>query len=134
MDLLIFLLLEKRIAQISSNIEVLFAFDLIKTTHAEDRSDFSKRGLDVQTYGHISNKEMSEFVNLFKNDIAKYIATGEINDQEAFVIRSKKWQLSMAIIPEFIKGSYWKLIIKTVFRETDEYQLKVGPDQFILEK
>jgi hypothetical protein len=77
---------------------------------------------------------MSEFVNLFKNDIAKYIATGEINDQEAFVIRSKKWQLSMAIIPEFIKGSYWKLIIKTVFRETDEYQLKVGPDQFILEK
>ena len=134
MDLLNFLLLEKRIAQISSNIEVLFAFDLIKTTHAEDRSDFSKRGLDVQTYGHISNKEMSEFVNLFKNDIAKYIATGEINDQEAFVIRSKKWQLSMAIIPEFIKGSYWKLIIKTVFRETDEYQLKVGPDQFILEK
>lgn len=134
MNLQDFLLLEKRIAQISTNIEVLFAFDVIKTTHAEDRSDFSKRGLDVETYGHISNKEMSDFVNLFRNDIAESIATGEIKDGEPFVIRSKKWQLSMAIIPEFVNGGYWKLIIKTVFRETDQYQLKVGVDQFILEK
>jgi hypothetical protein len=134
MNLHDFLLLEKRIAQISTNIEVLFAFDLIKTTHAEDRSDFSKRGLDVETYGHISNKEMSDFVNLFRNDIAEAIATGEIKDEEAFVIRSKKWQLSMAIIPEFVSGGYWKLIIKTVFRETDRYQLKVAEDQFVLEK
>lgn len=128
------LLLEKRIAQISTNIEVLFAFEVIKTKHAEDRSDFSKRGLDVETYGHISNKEMSEFVNLFKNDIAEAIATGEIDDQDAFVIRSKDWQLSMAIVPEYVQGSYWKLIIKTVFRETDDYQLKVGSDQVVFEK
>ena len=71
---------------------------------------------------------------MFRNDIAGAIATGEIDNQEAFVIRSKKWQLSMAVIPEFIKGSYWKLIIKTVFRETDRYQLKVGEGQFVLEK
>lgn len=128
------LLLEKRIAQISTNIEVLFAFEVIKTKHAEDRSDFSKRGLDVETYGHISNKEMSEFVNLFKNDIAEALATGEIDDQDAFVIRSKDWQLSMAIVPEYVQGSYWKLIIKTVFRETDDYQLKVGSDQVVFEK
>jgi len=128
------LLLEKRIAQISTNIEVLFAFEVIKTKHAEDRSDFSKRGLDVETYGHISNKEMSEFVNLFKNDIAEALATGEIDDQVPFVIRSRDWQLSMAIVPEFVQGSYWKLIIKTVFRETDDYQLKVGSDQVVFEK
>ena len=134
MNLQELLLLEKRIAQISTNIEVLFAFEVIKTKHAEDRSDFSKRGLDVETYGHISNKEMSEFVNLFKKDIAEALATGEIDDQDDFVIRSKDWQLSMAIVPEYVQGSYWKLIIKTVFRETDDYQLKVGPDQVVFEK
>jgi len=128
------LLLEKRIAQISTNIEVLFAFEVIKTKHAEERSDFSKRGLDVETYGYISNKEMSEFVNLFKNDIAEGLATGELEDQEPFVIRSRDWQLSMVIVPEYVQGSYWKLIIKTVFRETDDYQLKVGSDQVIFEK
>lgn len=134
MDLQEFLLLEKRIAQISANIEVLFAFDVIKTKHAEDRSDFSKRGLDVETYGKISNKEMSDFVALFKSDISTAIATGEIDDQVPFVIRSKDWQLSMAILPEYVQGSYWKLIIKTVFRETDDYQLKVGRDQVVFEK
>lgn len=129
-----FLLLEKRIAQISTNIEVLFSFEVIKTKHAEDRSDFSKRGLNVDSYGYISNKEMSEFVNLFKDDIAEAIANGVIDDQETFIIRSRDRQLSMAIVAEFSKGSHWKLIIKTVFRETDDYQLKVGDDQFILEK
>lgn len=128
------LLLEKRIAQISTSIEVLFAFEVIKTKHAEDRSDFSKRVLDVETYGHISNREMSEFVNLFKNDIAEALATGELDDQQDFVIRSKDWQLSMAIVPEYVQGSYWKLIIKTVFRETDDYQLKVGSGQVVFEK
>lgn len=134
MDINDFLLLEKRIGQIRNNIEVIFSFDVIKTQHAEQRQDFEGRGLDVKTWGHISNREMSEFVNYFKDEISEEIAFGNIEHQTNFVIRSESRQLAMAIVAEQVKGNYWKLIIKTVFRETDEYQLKVGEDQLVLEK
>jgi hypothetical protein len=129
-----FLLLEKRIAQISNSIEVTFSFDVIKTQHAEKRQDFSSRGLDVETYGYISNREMSDFVSRFKNDIAEAIALGNIVDETNFVIRSEDWQLAMAIVAKHIQGSYWQLIIKTVFRETDDFRLKVAKDQLVFEK
>ena len=127
------LILEKRISQISSTIEVTFGFDVIKTTHADDRSDFSKRGLSGNQ-NPISNAEMSEFVSYFKRDISEGIAKGDIVDQTEFVIRSLERELSMAIIAEEIAQTYWKLIIKTVFRESDEHRLKTGPDQLIYEK
>lgn len=127
------LILEKRIDQISSTIEVTFGFDVIKTTHADNRSDFSKRGLDGNQ-NHISNAEMSEFVSYFKRDISGGIATGDIVDQTEFVIRSLDRELSMAIIAEEVTQNYWKLVIKTVFRESNEYRLKTGVDQLIYEK
>ena len=127
------LLLEKRIDQISSTIEVTFGFDVIKTTHADNRSDFSKRGLDGNQ-NHISNAEMSEFVSYFKRDISGGIATGDIVDQTEFVIRSLDRELSMAIIAEEVTQNYWKLVIKTVFRESNEHRLKTGVDQLIYEK
>ena len=128
------LILEKRIAQIASTIEVTFGFDVIKTTHADDRSDFAKRGLSGGNQNPISNAEMSEFVSYFKRDIAEGIATGDIVNQTEFVIRSLERELSMAIIAEEVGKSYWKLIIKTVFRESDEHRLKTGVDQLIYEK
>lgn len=128
------LLLEKRIAQISNSIEVTFSFDVIKTHHAEQRQDFSSRGLDVETYGHISNREMSDFVSRFKKDISENIAIGNIVDETNFVIRSDDWQLAMAIIAKHIQGSYWQLIIKTVFRETDDFRLKIAKEQLVFEK
>lgn len=127
------LILEKRISQIASTIEVTFGFDVIKTTHADDRSDFAKRGLSGNQ-NHISNAEMSEFVSYFKRDISEGIAKGDIVDQTEFVIRSLERELSMAIIAEEIAQTYWKLIIKTVFRESDEHRLKTGTDQLIYEK
>ena len=127
------LILEKRIAQISSTIEVTFGFDIIKTTHADDRSDFAKRGLSGNQ-NPISNAEMSEFVSYFKRDIAEGIATGDIVNQTEFVIRSLERELSMAIIAEEVSQTYWKLVIKTVFRESDEHRLKTGVDQLIYEK
>jgi hypothetical protein len=127
------LLLEKRIDQISSTIEVTFGFDVIKTTHADDRSDFAKRGLSGNQ-NPISNAEMSEFVSYFKRDISEGIATGDIVNQTEFVIRSLERELSMAIIAEEVANNYWKLIIKTVFRESDEHRLKTGVDQLIYEK
>jgi hypothetical protein len=127
------LILEKRISQIASTIEVTFGFDIIKTTHADDRSDFAKRGLSGNQ-NPISNAEMSEFVSYFKRDIAEGIATGEILNQTEFVIRSLEKELSMAVIAEEVANNYWKLIIKTVFRESEEHRLKTGRDQLVYEK
>ena len=39
----------------------------------------------------------------------------------------------MVIIPDHVEGSYWKLIIKTVFPESEYHQLRVGRDQVIYE-
>jgi hypothetical protein len=127
------LILEKRISQIASTVEVTFGFDVVKTTHADDRSDFAKRGLSGNQ-NPISNAEMSEFVSYFKRDIAEGIAKGDIVSQTEFVIRSLDRELSMAIIAEEAGQNYWKLIIKTVFRESDEHRLKTGVDQLIYEK
>jgi hypothetical protein len=127
------LLVEKRIAQLSSNIEVIFAFDLIKTKHAEERKDFNKRGLNTDER-RISNQEMSEVVNKFKKDIATSIFEGDIIDGTNFVIKDYKFGLSMAIIAEKSSDTYWKLIIKTVFRETPEHTLEVGRNQLVFEK
>ena len=133
MNLEEFLILEKRISQISSSIEVIFSFDIIKTKHAEERQNFDSRGLG-KSMNYISNREMSEFVSLFKRDIAQSIAIGDIKDETNFVIRSNDWQLSMAIVAKNVENNYWKLIIKTVFRETNEFNLKVSQDQLVLEK
>jgi hypothetical protein len=127
------IILEKRISQIASTIEVTFGFDIIKTTHADDRSDFSKRGLSGNQ-NPISNAEMSEFVSYFKRDIAEGIATGEIENQTEFVIKSLEKELSMAVIAEEVANNYWKLIIKTVFRESEEHRLKTGLNQLVYEK
>ena len=127
------LLLEKRIAQISANIEVSFGFDVIKTKHAEERKDFNKRGLTSTVTTPITNAEMSEFVRSFRKDIAEGITLGDITDQTEFVIKSISKGLAMAIIAEHIHGSYWKLIIKTVFRESEFNSFRVGSDQLVYE-
>jgi hypothetical protein len=126
-------ILEKRISQISSNIEVSFGFDLIKTTHSEERSDTSKRNYD-DSYKNISNLEMSQFVEYFKKEIAEGIINGDIVDQTQFVIRSLDLGLSMALIANEQSLTYWKLIIKTVFPESEEHKLKIGFNQLVYDK
>ena len=127
-------LLEKRIAQISANIEITFAIDVKKTSHVYDRQDFEARELGIETIGRISNAEMVEFVHFFKKEIIEDIANGIIKDKEEFVIKSEDRQLAMAIAAEQIEGNYWKLIIITVWRETPEMKFKVGVDQKVYEK
>jgi len=128
------LLLEKRIGQISAKVEVVFGFDVIKTEHTTERMNVSTRDLSDNRDRQISNGEMVEFVRNFNRDIAEGIISDEINDQEPFIIKSRQWGLSMVIIPENVMGSYWKLIIKTVFPESESHQLRVGRDQIIYEK
>lgn len=127
-------ILEKRIGQISSNVEVKIGFDIIKTSHADTRSDFSKRGLSGDNQNHISNLEIKDFVLYFIKDIATAIANGDINDQDNFVIRSLDRELSMPIVAEEVSKTYWKLIVKTVFRESNFNKLIIGKDQLVFDK
>lgn len=127
-------LLEKRIAQISANVDIRFGFDIITTSHSNKQSDFSKRGLEGDNQSHISNLEIKEFVLYFIKDIASAIATGEIVNQDNFVIRSVDRELSIPIIAEEVSKTYWKLIVKTVFRESSFNQLKIGKDQLVFDK
>lgn len=129
------LLLEKRIGQISSTIDITFGFDIIKTTHAEKRKDFSKRGIGGDSNeDRISNAEMKEVVNLFKKEIARGIVDGDIKDETNFVIKNRQWRLSMVLVAEQVADTYWKLVIKTVFRESEDNQLRVGHNQVVYEK
>jgi hypothetical protein len=75
-----------------------------------------------------------EFVLYFIKDIAAAIASGEIVDQDNFIIRSVDRELSMPIIAEEVSKTYWKLIVKTVFRESNFNQLKIGKDQLVFDK
>ena len=127
-------LLEKRIGQISANVEVRFGFDIIKTSHATTQADFSKRGLQGDNQNPISNLEIKEFVLYFIKDIAYSIATGEIVNQDNFVIRSIDREMSIPIVAEEVSKTYWKLIVKTVFRESTFNQLKIGKDQLVFDK
>jgi hypothetical protein len=132
-DLNKLLILEKRISQISSTIEVVFGFDIIKTNHADDRSDQAKRGISGNQ-NPISNAEMSEFVSFFKREISEGIVNSEIEDQTEFVIRSFDRELCMAVVAEEVNKTYWKLIIKTVFRVSEEHPFKVGQNQLVYDK
>ena len=124
------LLLEKRIAQVSSSIEVVFSFDVNRTSHAFDR----KTRDDIEDYNPrpIVNAEIKEIIRLSKNEIAEKIVNQEITSETEFVIKSLKWELAMAITPIHITGTYWQLLIKTVFRESNNNPFRVGEDQIVI--
>jgi len=128
------LLLEKRIHQFSSDVQVTLSFDIIKTQHADKRSDFSKRNLEADNQYHISNREMTEFVLFFKREITEGIINGDIKDQTEFVLKSLDRELAMSIVAEFVSHNYWKLIITTVFRESSEHRFRFGKDQVVYSK
>jgi len=127
-------ILEKRIGQISSMIEVTFGFDVITTTHTKDRLKFSERGLKGDNQSDISNAEMLELVLLFRRDISESIISGDIEHGTQFVVKSLDRSLSLALIAEKELGTYWKIIIKTVFRESDYNTLYTSKDQLVFEK
>ena len=126
------LILEKRIGQIATNFEITFGFDVITTKH----SNYRGGGRDLQDYNQrpVSNTEIVEFIQIFKRDIAEKIINGEIRESEPFVLISNRWELAMAVSAERESGTYWKLIIITVFRQSELYKFKVGEDQVVIEK
>jgi len=126
------LLLEKRIGQLSANFEIVMGFDIITTKHSKDRGS----GRDLENYNQrpVENREIVEVVSLFKKEIAEKIIMGEIKDQDNFVVISNQWELAMPIIAEKESNTYWKLIIKSVFRQSETHKFLYGRDQVVLEK
>jgi hypothetical protein len=124
------LLLEKRIAQVRTSFEVSFSFDVNRTSHAFDR----KTRDDIEDYNPrpIVNAEIKEIIRMSKNEIAEKIVNQEITSETEFVIKSLKWELAMAITPIHITGTYWELLIKTVFRESKYNPFRVGEDQLVI--
>ena len=124
------LLVEKRITQVNSSLEVSFLFDVDRTSHAFDRDTRD----DIEGYNirPIVNAEIREIISTVIREISEKIVTREIVPEEDFVVKSLKWELAMAITPVHIGGTYWKLIIKTVFRESNYNPFRVGKNQLVI--
>jgi hypothetical protein len=124
------LLLEKRISQLSAKIEVVFGFDVDRTQHAYIR----KTRQDIEGYDEreISNAEITYIVELARKQIAEKIITGEIYDEESFIIKSPEKNMAMSVVPIKETNQYWKLLITTVFRETYDNPFRVGKGQLVI--
>jgi hypothetical protein len=130
------LLLEKRIDQITQNVEVVLSMDLIKHKgHVVDRCKAKGReSIDDYDTRPVTNSELKYFVSLFRKDIAEKIVYGEIVDGESFVIKSEEKGLALPLKPVKISPTYWQLVILTVWRECPSNKFRVGPDQLVIEK
>lgn len=126
------LLLEKRIGQISSNIEVVFGFDILSTKHSVDRS--TRTGLLNYNQTPITNSEIVELVSFFRREIAERIVNGEIQNNTPFAIKSIDRNLAAIIDPNMESNLYWKLVVVTVFREDEVNKLKTYRGQIVLRK
>ena len=124
------ILLEKKIGQIMTKIEVLFGFEIDRSKHASERS--SRNDIEGYNEKEISNGELKYIIESCRREIAEAIATGDIKDDVAFVIKSKEKEIAIAIIPKHFGGTYWKLLITTVFRESYDLSFRVGKDQLVI--
>ena len=125
------LLLEKKIGQIASRISVYYEFELARTTHANGRTtrpDLISKDYDQRP---ISNDEVVDFFEYVKKDIAENIAIHNIVLDESFIIRSISRELACAVVL-ILEKDYFKLIIKTVFRESAGLRLTPGPYQLVI--
>ena len=126
------LLVEKRIGQIYSNIEVVLGFDILSTKHSVDRS--TRTGLSNYNQIPITNSEIVELVTFFRREIAENIVNGEIQNDEPFAIKSIDRNLAAVINPHMESNLYWKLVVITVFREDENNRLKTFKGQVVLRK
>lgn len=126
------LLLEKRIGQISANIEIVLGFDIVSTKHSVDRS--TRTYLQDYNQTPITNREIVDLVTFFRREIAERIVNGEIQNNVPFAIKSIDRNLAAVIDPNMVSNLYWKLVVVTVFREDEENHLKTFRNQVVLRK
>jgi hypothetical protein len=126
------LLVEKRIGQISANIEVVLGFDILSTKHSVDRS--VRTGISNYNQTPITNSEIVELVSFFRREIAERIVNGEIQNDVPFAIKSIDRNLATIVNPNMESNLYWKLVVVTVFREDENNRLKTFRGQVVLRK
>ena len=126
------LLVEKRIGQISANIEVVLGFDILSTKHSVDRS--IRTGISNYNQTPITNSEIVELVSFFRREIAERIVNGEIQNDVPFAIKSIDRNLAAIVSPNMESNLYWKLVVVTVFSEDENNRLKTFRGQVVLRK
>jgi hypothetical protein len=126
------LLLEKRIDIISSDIQVKYNFEIIRVSHADDRSIRPElKGTDYNQ-STITNSEIKYVFGLAKRKIAEKIATHYIQNEVRFIIKSINYELSMVIAPYHVGETLWIMNVITVFRESPYNSLRVGENQLVI--
>ena len=125
------LLLEKKIGVIASEFKTIFNFEVDRTSHAFVRKTRPELGSEYEQR-EISNQELKEVIYMAKNEIAEKIVGNEIKDNIPFVVKSLKWELAISIVPKHVGGTYWELIVTTVFRESKDNPFRVGKDQIVI--
>jgi hypothetical protein len=126
------LLLEKKIAQIITNMDVKFNFEFFTGSHASSRKTRPEQG-EEYNQREISNKELKFFIeNFVKYQIAEGIINQSIINGRPFVIKSLKWELAFPVYPEHQEGSYWVMNIGTLWRESLTNPFRVSKNQFVI--
>jgi hypothetical protein len=105
----------------------------IKTTHHSNLRGKGRDDIEFYDEREITKEELLEFLKLHIKDILISIKKDEIISNIPFVMRSKKWSLSLAIGPNNKRGNIWDFVIYTVFREGYNQKFKTGKYQFILD-
>lgn len=124
------LLVEKKIAQLIDNITVTFSYDVDRSKHAQMRS--SRPELEDYNQKEITNGEIVYIIDLVKRQISEKILQGQIVNQEPFVIKSPEKEIAIVVDPVNEYGQYWKLFIRTVFRESKFNPFRVGKNQLVI--
>ena len=105
----------------------------IKTTYHSNLRGKGRDDIEFYDERKITKEELLEFLKLHIKDILISIKKDEIISNIPFVMRSKKWSLSLAIGPNNKRGNIWDFVIYTVFREGYNQKFKTGKYQFILD-
>lgn len=125
------LLLEKRIAQITDNFRVGFAFDISTTQHARDRMTSGRPGISDRV---VSNSELVAIMEKYKRDVAEKIILHYILEGDEFVIKDDETGIHLAILALRENDFYWTLLIKTVFQSSPGASLRVAKNQLVISK
>jgi hypothetical protein len=105
----------------------------IKTTYHSNLRGKGRNDIEFYDEREVTKEELLEFLKVYIKDILNSIKNDEIISNIPFVMRSKKWSLSLAIGPNNKRGNIWDFVIYTVFREGYNQKFKTGKYQFILD-
>jgi hypothetical protein len=124
------LLLEKKIAQIMTSISIQYAFEVDRTHHAYER----RTRTDIVGYNQkeISNSEIKYILELSLKQIAEKIAEHEIVDETKFVVKSVDKEIAITMTARHVDGTFWRLVVNTVFRESYDIPFRTGKYQTVI--